>query len=94
SDLARYAAEAVAPAAGQDAARFARRAARLQTVLGEHQDSVSARQWLREAAGTGRRAFVAGLLFGIERGHGREARRAWPKAWHQLDRRGLRQWMG
>ena len=91
---ARYAAEAVAPAAGQDAARFARQAARLQTVLGEHQDSVVARQWLREAAGTGRRAFVAGLLFGIEQGHGREARRAWPGVWHQLDRSGLRQWMG
>ena len=91
---ARYAAEAVAPAAGQDATRFARRAARLQTVLGEHQDSVVARAWLRAAAGAGRRAFVAGLLFGIEEGHGREARRVWPKAWRKLDRRRLRQWMG
>jgi CHAD domain-containing protein len=90
---ARYAAEAVTPAAGPDAARFARRAARLQTVLGEHQDSVVARQWLRDAAGTGGRAFVAGLLFGVEQGHGQDARRRWPRAWQKLDRRRLRQWM-
>src|SRR5438105_6026687 len=39
---ARYAAEAVAPVAGPGATAFAKAAAKLQTVLGEHQDSVTA----------------------------------------------------
>src|SRR5207249_8923743 len=56
---ARYAAEAVAPIVGADATAFARAAAKLQTVLGEHQDSVTAQAWLRAAKVTGRRAFVA-----------------------------------
>ena len=50
---ARYAAEAVAPVAGSGAEAFARAAAKLQTVLGEHQDSVTAQAWLRSARVTG-----------------------------------------
>ena len=90
---ARYAAEAVAPVAGPDAASFAKAAARLQTVLGEHQDSVTAQAWLRAAKVTGRRAFVAGELIALERIAAADARAAWPQAWQSLDRKKLRDWM-
>src|SRR5438093_924585 len=90
---ARYAAEAVAPVAGPDAASFAKAAARLQTVLGEHQDSVTAQAWLRAAKVTGRRAFVAGELIALERIAAADARAAWPPAWQSLDRKKLRDWM-
>src|SRR5712671_4312196 len=90
---ARYAAEAVAPVAGSAAAAFARAAAKLQTVLGEHQDSVTAQAWLRSARITGRRAFVAGELIALEHIAAEEARAKWPKAWKAVDRKQLRQWM-
>ncbi|MFZ0217816.1 MAG: CYTH and CHAD domain-containing protein [Candidatus Dormiibacterota bacterium] len=89
----RYAAEAAAPVGGEPAAKFARRAAALQTVLGEHQDSVVAREWIRGAAGSGRRAFVAGLLYGLEQAHGTDARARWRGAWDRLAGRELRAWM-
>ncbi|GAB2688927.1 hypothetical protein GCM10027194_23870 [Thalassiella azotivora] len=47
---ARYAAEAVAPAFGEPASHFAAAIEDLQEVLGEHQDSVVARQHLHELA--------------------------------------------
>jgi CHAD domain-containing protein len=90
---ARYAAEAVAPAAGPDAARFAKAAANLQTVLGEHQDSVNAQAWLRAHAGSGRRAFVAGEMAALELALAERARAEWRGAWRRLDRRRLRAWM-
>ncbi len=90
---ARYAAEAVSPVAGPDAAAFAKAAARLQTVLGEHQDSVTAQGWLRAAKVSGRRAFVAGELIALERMAAGEARREWPAVWEALDRKKLHNWM-
>ena len=90
---ARYAAEAVAPVAGPQAEPFAKGAAKLQTVLGEHQDSVTAQAWLRAAKVTGRRAFVAGELIALERLAADEARARWPKVWNALDRKSLRDWM-
>jgi len=90
---ARYAAEAVAPVAGGDAAAFARAAAKLQTVLGEHQDSVTAQEWLRSVRAAGRRAFVAGELIAMERQAAQNARDEWPKAWKGLQRKRLLKWM-
>jgi CHAD domain-containing protein len=89
---ARYAAEAVSPAFGKRAEAFAQAAARLQDVLGDHQDSVVARAWLREAAEGGDDAFVAGELVAIEAQAAAEARAAWPKAWKALSRKRLRFW--
>jgi CHAD domain-containing protein len=89
---ARYAAEAVAPVA-PTAVGFARAAAKLQTVLGEHQDSVTAQAWLRAAKVTGRRAFVAGELIALEHLAATRSRAQWPKAWKSLDRKRLRTWM-
>jgi CHAD domain-containing protein len=90
---ARYAAEAVAPVVGEGATAFARTAAKLQTILGEHQDSVTAQAWLRSARVTGRRAFVAGQLIALEHLAAQKARRDWPKVWKALDRKRLHKWM-
>jgi CHAD domain-containing protein len=90
---ARYAAEAVAPVVGAGAVSFARNAAKLQTVLGEHQDSVTAQAWLRGTRISGRRAFVAGELIAMEHVAAEEARKKWPKVWKSLDRKSLRDWM-
>jgi CHAD domain-containing protein len=90
---ARYAAEAVGPVAGPGATAFAKAAAKLQTVLGEHQDSVTAQAWLRNAKVTGRRAFVAGELIALERLAANAARAKWRKTWDSLDRKRLREWM-
>ena len=90
---ARYAAEAVAPVVGAGAASFARNAAKLQTILGEHQDSVTAQAWLRGTRIGGRRAFVAGELIAMEHVAAEDARKKWPKVWKSLDRKSLRDWM-
>jgi CHAD domain-containing protein len=90
---ARYAAEAVAPVAGKAAEAFARAAAKLQTILGEHQDSVTAQAWLRSARISGRRAFVAGELIAMEHVAADDARSRWLKIWKALDQKSLRTWM-
>ncbi|HEY2597578.1 MAG TPA: CYTH and CHAD domain-containing protein [Candidatus Dormibacteraeota bacterium] len=90
---ARYAAEAVAPVVGAGAVNFAKNAAKLQTILGEHQDSVTAQAWLRGARIGGRRAFVAGELIAMEHIAAEDARKKWPKVWNALDRKSLRDWM-
>ena len=63
---ARYAAEAVGPAAGGKAARFVKRMKKIQSVLGEHQDSVIAGVAARDlgvsAHLAGENAFSYGLL--------------------------------
>jgi CHAD domain-containing protein len=89
---ARYAAEAAVPIAGKKAALFAQAATGLQDVLGDHQDSVTAQRWLRDA-GQGARAFVAGQLSSIERESAARDRAAWPRVWKKLDRKALRRWM-
>ena len=89
---ARYAAEAVQPIVGKAGQRFAAAAAALQDVLGDHQDSVTAQAWLRQA-GQGPRAFVAGELCAIERDAAARDRAKWASIWKKLDRRRLRRWM-
>ena len=92
SKRTRYAAEAGEPVAGKVASRFAERAAALQDVLGDHQDSVTAQRWLRDA-GKGERAFTAGELCAIEREAAATDRAEWPRVWKKLDRKRLRRWM-
>ncbi|MFH9004855.1 CHAD domain-containing protein [Streptomyces afghaniensis] len=71
---ARYAAEAARPALGKPAKDLVKSMKALQILLGEHQDSVMARQALRElsavAHAAGESAFTYGLL------HEREEQRA------------------
>jgi CHAD domain-containing protein len=92
---ARYAAEAIEPLFGGRARGFAKAAADLQDILGQHQDAVVLEAWLREAArrGRSRLAFTAGVLAAAERRAGRVARAAWPDAWHALSRKRLQFWM-
>jgi CHAD domain-containing protein len=65
---ARYAAELAAPSAGEPARLLARRMEDLQEVLGRHQDSLMARELLRDLAGRlpERQAYAVGLLTGLE----------------------------
>jgi CHAD domain-containing protein len=92
---ARYAAEAVAPAVGKSAKRFASAVADLQDVLGEHQDAVVAGQWLRNhlPVGDDTAVFVAGELAALEDAAAQASRDDWPDAWAQARRRRLRRWM-
>jgi CHAD domain-containing protein len=94
---ARYAAEAARPAIGPKARRFARQMKKVQSVLGDHQDTVLARQAARElgigAHLAGENAFTYGLLYEREAhraGHRQaDARRAWKRA----SRSRYRKWM-
>lgn len=60
----RYATEAVAPAAGKPARKFAKKAARIQDALGELNDAAVAREWLTATADQldGAAGFAAGQM--------------------------------
>jgi CHAD domain-containing protein len=86
----RYGAEAITPAFGKRAARFASAAEALQEVLGEHQDAVVAMAWLADRAMEADDqavAFTAGRLAELEAASRDRAREAWPKTWRRLERR-------
>jgi CHAD domain-containing protein len=82
SKRARYAGELAASAEGRRARRIAKRAAALQTVLGEHQDAVVAEEWLQSLASdaTPAAAFVAGRLLERQGARRAAARAALPAA--------------
>jgi CHAD domain-containing protein len=82
----RYAAEALAPVLGRKAARFARAAADLQEILGEHHDAVVTGRLLRErsAGAPAEVAFAAGELAGLEAAAAERARSEWTAAWKRL----------
>ena len=94
---ARYAADAVEPVFGKRARRFAKRMKAVQTVLGDHQDAVTARTVARDigmqAHLAGENAFSFGLL--NERAHRdavdyqRDARAVWRRAARGKARRWL-----
>ncbi|HUZ53401.1 MAG TPA: CYTH and CHAD domain-containing protein [Streptosporangiaceae bacterium] len=94
---ARYAGEAVGPAFGKQASRFARQMKRLQSVLGEHQDAVIVRQTERDlgmsAHLAGENAFSYGLMYERDDqaavGLQRQARRTWREASQARYRRWL-----
>ncbi|MFJ4004325.1 CHAD domain-containing protein [Streptomyces sp. NPDC090023] len=84
---ARYAAEAAVPALGGPARALARAAKKLTSLLGEHQDSVLARQTLRELAAVahaaGESAFTYGVLYEREEQAARRAEAELPRRWHK-----------
>ncbi len=81
---ARYAADAVVPVAGKPAKRFAKRMAEVQTVLGDHQDTAVAEDWLRAAAQADPEArLAAGQLIAAERARRAELRAQWPVVWRK-----------
>jgi CHAD domain-containing protein len=94
---ARYAAEAVAPVLGRDAARFGKRMKKLQTVLGDHQDTVVGRQLARRLGRTaqqaGESAFSYGLFYGRDVCEGARLEAKAANAWQEASRRRYRHWL-
>jgi CHAD domain-containing protein len=93
---ARYAAEAVEPAFGKPAARFARQLVRIQDVLGEHQDAVTTQEMLRRLARTssGRTVgFTCGVLHAKEEKRATAARAEFELVWPEVARRRYRSWL-
>jgi CHAD domain-containing protein len=89
----RYTAEAVAPVCGRRAKRFAAAIAATQDLLGDHQDTVVAEAWLRDAAATVSAACVAaGELIAAERLERASLRSRWPAAWKRASAKKLRRW--
>ncbi|MBV1950462.1 CYTH and CHAD domain-containing protein [Streptomyces sp. BV129] len=84
---ARYAAEAAVPALGGPARVLARRAKKLTSLLGEHQDSVLARQALRELAAVahaaGESAFTYGVLYERQEQAARRTEAELPGRWRK-----------
>ncbi|MEV0492486.1 CYTH and CHAD domain-containing protein [Streptomyces atratus] len=91
---ARYAGEAATPALGKPAKKFAKRMKAVQTVLGDHQDSVVAREALRalaaQAHAAGESAFTWGLLYGHEEAAAAARERELPGVWERASRPKLR----
>jgi len=94
---ARYAAEAAAPAAGHRARAFATQMKHVQSVLGEHQDSVLARQAARDlgisAHLAGENAFSYGLLHEREADQAKRLQAKARHTWHKASSRRYRHWM-
>jgi CHAD domain-containing protein len=82
---ARYAAEAASPVIGKKARRFAKRMKKVQSVIGEHHDTVMARQAARDLGIAGHLAGENAFSFGLL--HERESRQA-----AELDARAFRTW--
>lgn len=90
----RYAGEAARPALGKPAKKFAKKMKAVQSALGDHQDSVVARDALRtlaaQAHGAGESAFTWGLLYGQEEAAAADRERELPEVWARASEPGLR----
>ncbi|NYG07288.1 CHAD domain-containing protein [Phycicoccus badiiscoriae] len=86
----RYAAELAVPAGGRRAKRLAKRAKAVQQALGQHQDTVVARQRLRQLGAQsflrGENGFTFGLLHGVERLRAEHAELEFQSAWVRMPR--------
>ena len=93
----RYAAEAVIPTIGRPAERFAYAAKALQTLLGDHHDSVELRAVLRRVGAAAHRdgedTFTYGRLHALEQAHAERIEDQLPKLWKQISASRLRAWM-
>jgi CHAD domain-containing protein len=94
---ARYAAEAAIPASGKPARKFAKQMKKVQSVIGEHHDTVLARQAARDlgisAHLAGENAFTYGLLHERESGQADELQARARKTWKKASRPRHRKWM-
>jgi len=94
---ARYASEAMTPAIGRKARRFARQMKKVQSVLGDHHDTVIARRAERElgisAYLAGENAFSYGLLYERDARDGEWLKaQAW-QTWKRASRPRYQRWM-
>jgi len=84
----RYCAEAAEAALGDPASAMVKAAKSLQNLLGDHQDSVMAREALRDIAGqahaAGESGFTYGLLYGREEQRAAADEARLPDLWAQL----------
>ncbi|MFG3137875.1 CHAD domain-containing protein [Streptomyces sp. NPDC048211] len=91
---ARYAAEAARPALGKPAKKAVKRLKAVQSVLGDHQDSVVARDALRtlavQAHAAGESSFTWGLLYGQEEETAAARERELPQVWARASRAEIR----
>ncbi|MGB9376648.1 MAG: CHAD domain-containing protein, partial [Mycobacteriales bacterium] len=94
---ARYAAEAAGPVIGRPARRFADAVSDVQTVLGDHQDTVILRATLRrmgaQAFLAGENGFTFGLLHAREEQRAAQAERDFARAWKSVSRRRINRWL-
>ena len=85
----RYAAESAVPALGADAKELVAAAEQVQEVLGEYQDSVVARQLLRQLAVQvhldGGNAFSLGRLHALEQARGAAAESTFAELWPKVE---------
>ncbi|NED11236.1 CHAD domain-containing protein, partial [Streptomyces sp. SID9124] len=95
---ARYAAEAARPALGKPAKKAAKRLKAVQSLLGDHQDGVVARETLRalavQAHAAGEPSFTWGLVYGREEAAAAAAERELPGVWHRAARARIRRSAG
>lgn len=95
---ARYAIEAVEPIVGPKAARSAKEIKDVQSLLGDHQDRVVARDVLRllglRAHAAGENAFTYGLLLADGEATAQRLREQLPAVWARADGKKARRWMG
>ncbi len=88
---ARYSAESAIPALGDPAAGLVRSMKSLQGLLGDHQDSVMAREPLRELArqahAAGESSFTYGLLYGREERRAAAYEAELPAVWAEIRER-------
>ncbi|WP_345044639.1 CYTH and CHAD domain-containing protein [Georgenia daeguensis] len=93
---ARYAGEALRPAFGKDAKKFAAAMEEVQDVLGEHRDGVIAGQTVAglatRAREEGEDTFELGRLAGLEEARSAAAEAAYDEAWRSASRKRLRRW--
>jgi CHAD domain-containing protein len=94
---ARYAGEAAGPAVGKKARRFAKRMKKVQSVIGEHHDTVLARQAARDlgigAHLAGENAWSYGLLYERESRRADDLRARAVRTWKRSSRPRYRKWM-
>lgn len=90
----RYAAQAAVPLFGSPAKRLATSAKQVQTALGDRQDSVVARQILRDLAAqaflNGENGFTFGRLHARVERLGEDAEHRFAELWHEVPQRGIR----
>jgi CHAD domain-containing protein len=90
---ARYAIEVFQPSTGKPAKKLVKGLTELQEVLGAHQDSVIAREILRELAGSAEDAFPYGIVYARQEQVGRDTFGDLPLAIETAGKPKLRSWL-
>jgi CHAD domain-containing protein len=94
----RYATVATGSTGGSAAATFAKRIKKVQSALGDHQDSVLSRELLRtlgvQAHLAGENGFTYGLLYAAEERRAADDRRLFDRIWSKASRKRQLRWLG